>query len=645
MNGNALIMIIFVIFIGCIIGFRLSREGFTTNDFDGKTILIAGASGNIGTQLALYFSDFSCQLILTAKNEAKMTKLKSLLQKKNCNPEVHILNIDNKKSIDSFTHHLRYNRKIDYFINCINKPSKQKHIMSENYDDMVDQINVNINGTFYLTKKIIKKMRGNRTGKVILLSSHSHKNPNTDYNHAGEIISKSTIEMMGKMFSEENYRYNIAVATIRIDSGYYKRTKYDTENIKNPVKKSMYKKINKFNRLISDDPKYIVKKIVEICKKKNNQINGKVFSTTYSSQKNHGMISNSPLNMHEKFYKKYELNKYPENGEIYVNKQSPLPMCPRLKNFLKNYDYSKNQKNFKSKYPKRLGDILSKQLRVDASQIVFFKDEYSALKKIISLFVPKHNNILACHPIDEKLLFVTTEGKIDMKYTVYKASGNIIQPRYHHLINQITPKTKMIYLSNPDNITGQCLLKKDFEDFLKKLPDDIVVLLDETYIDLTTTTAFDSLKYLNENVIVMRSFANSYSYESLDITYAIGSEKFIEILEDSNVRYNQIDNFHQDIAIEALKDTKYIRDQKTKIVKLREETHKLLRDKDVEHYPSDSNFFLVKGNRKRKEILEACEKENIIIDTEKGFYNSYWTLPLADSETNKKIVEIISSDF
>ena len=94
----------------------------------------------------------------------------------------------------------------------------------------------------------------------------------------------------------------------------------------------MYKKINKFNRLISDDPN-IVKKIVEICKKKNNQINGKVFSTTCRQSKEPRNDLNSPLNIHEKFYKKYELNKYPENGQIYVNKQSPLPMCPRLKTF------------------------------------------------------------------------------------------------------------------------------------------------------------------------------------------------------------------------------------------------------------------------------------------------------------------------
>ena len=156
MDGNALIMIIFVIFIGCIIGFRLSREGFTTNDFDGKTILIAGAS-EYRDAISSLFQRFQLPISINSEKRSQSGQIEIAATKKNSNPEVHILNIDNKKSIDSFTHHLRYNRKIDYFINCINKPSKQKHIMSENYDDMVDQINVNINGTFYLTKKIIKK--------------------------------------------------------------------------------------------------------------------------------------------------------------------------------------------------------------------------------------------------------------------------------------------------------------------------------------------------------------------------------------------------------------------------------------------------------------------------------------------------------
>ena len=641
-------LIVFIIILGIILFVlrKKNNEGFKThNPLFEKTILITGATGTIGFALAKRFTISKCKLILTGKNQNKINKLSQKLGSKNIEFQTYLLDLESKESIETFMETIK-NRNIDIMVHCANYASKNKYLTSESFENLNKEMNVNITGTFYLMKKIINKMKFSKVpNKIFFLSSPSSRQTNSNLYNSANILSKSGIEKMASLLAMENYKYDIGIGIIRVDDGYYSSGIYNIPKTSNKSIKNMYKRVNSFTKMMSDDPDDLAKLLEKIIEKPLEKMNGKIYSTTHSNDELHEIVPNNVLALTNNYYKKYKLNEEPGKYQLYVNKQNPYKMSKAMKSFLKNYDYTKNRYNMKIKYPKKLAEALSKELGVFKDHIVFFKNEYNAIKKMLSIFVPKYDSIVSVFPLPETLEFVSNELKLDMKYTVFKAKNHTLQPKYTHIISQITPKTKLIYLTNPNNLSGICLNKKEFDDFLKKVPENIIVFIDETFIDFADKVEFNSLDYLKNNVIILRSFSNKCSYENLEICYALGSPKLIEIIEDSNVRYNQINNFNQELALICLKDKVYFEKVRELLKKERDYMFKKIDAHDLSRFDTHSNFFLFKGNRPKNEIVADCAKNDIIIENEEGFYNSYWSLPISNRKNNDRILEVLTHDF
>ena len=646
-----LLMIILVISM-LILVLNKNYEKFTSSsdDFDKKVILITGGTRGIGLSIAKFFTKYNCDVVITGKSEDSVSKA---IGKLNNFKKIDgiVMEFSDIKSIDEGlnTVYSKY-KHIDLVINCAYMKPKRIDITLSEPMDFTKELNVNVNGPFYLNQKIIHKMRQrSKGGKIFFISSPSSKAQDTLTYKASDIISKSSIERMANLLAYENHTHKIGVSTIRIDSGVFNNNHIDTSSVKNKTLKNIYNKTNNYMSKLTNHPDDIVKIIFPVFKQDYHRINGKLFSSRMLEENNGDITSFVPsthLNLKNNLYSTSKLSKYPTENDVYVNKQNPYGMSKKMEETLKNYDYSKQTKNIKSKTPKPLAMALSKKLGVSSDQLIFFKDEYNALKKILSTLIPKYDAMVSLYPLSERLHFITSELKIDVKFSVYKSKNGTLQPRYNHILNQITPKTKCVFLSNPNFLSGQCLQKDLFEKFLNKLPDNIIVIIDETFLDLVTEKcAFDSLKYLNENVLVLRGFSNSCGYENLELAYMIGSNKFMEIFEDNNVRFNQINKFHQDLALVYLNDTKYQEKILKKIRKSKETIYNDFDENDINYYKTDANFILMESTKSQEDIVKECETNNIIIEHENAFYDNYWSLPLSTEVINKRIVDIITSKF
>ena len=627
------------------------NESFATNSedtFENKTILITGGTRGLGFSIAKYLTRFKCTIIITGAHDSKLNYALSILKKLNPNISGFVVDLSNTRSIDSFYNQLK-NTKIEVLINCAYKKPKRKELSSSNPGEFVNEIAINISGTFYLNQRILKIMRYNKSGKIFFISSPSSKAHDTVVYKSSDIISKNTIERMTDILSYENRKYNIGICTIRIDTGVFSNNKIDTSTVSSKKLKKIYNKTNDFISMFTTSPDEITKLLIPILKMPTHQINGKVYTTRMMDQNNQNIskfIPQSQIILKNKLYSTAKYSKHPGDIDIYINKQNPYSMPKSMEKILKSYDYSKQSKNIKSKYPKPLATYLSSKLKIEKDQIVFFNNEHSAIKNILNILIPKYDNLVTVFPLSEQFHFITSESKIDIKYTVYDVSGTKIQPKYKHIHNLITSKTKCIYLSNPNFLTGQTLIKRDFEKFIDKLPDNIIVILDETRLDLVTEKSdFNSLKYLNENVIVLRSVSNTCGYDMLELTYAIGSSKFIEIFEDNNARFNQIPILNQELALAYYKDGNYKETIHKKIKKEREIFYKRLEEADINFFPSETNYILVEPTKTQEQIIKECEDNNIILEHENAFYDSYWSIPLSTKKTNERLLDIITSKF
>ena len=100
------------------------------------------------------------------------------------------------------------------------------------------------------------------------------------------------------------------------------------------------------------------------------------------------------------------------------------------------------------------------------------------------------------------------------------------------ILKNVTRKTKIIYLANPNNPTGTCFLKEEFDQFLRKIPKNILIILDEAYELYTRDNKEipNGMDYELDNLLVLRTLSKSHGLAGLRLGYAIGPQYLIDQL-------------------------------------------------------------------------------------------------------------------
>lgn len=206
--------------------------------------------------------------------------------------------------------------------------------------------------------------------------------------------------------------------------------------------------------------------------------------------------------------------------------------------------------------------------------------------------------------------------------------GNIIkipQKEYKYDLTefkkQITSKTKIIYLCNPNNPTGTMYNKKTFDNFMSDLPENILVFIDEAYYEYVEASDFpDGLTYFKKykNIIVSRTFSKIYGLAGLRIGYAIADETIINTLNKVREPFN-VNLIAQKAAIAALQDQKHLNKVKRINNKALELIYKTCSNLKLEYVKSTTNFVLIKTPKSAKELFNTLLKKGFIIRAMDGF--------------------------
>ena len=290
--------------------------------------------------------------------------------------------------------------------------------------------------------------------------------------------------------------------------------------------------------------------------------------------------------------------------------------------------------------------IIAKDINVDKNQITFYRTEYDALKKLVELFVPKYQDILAVYPCWNYLFMLSKEKKVNLKYYTFAINNKNIQPDFKILKSYINQKTKMIYLSSPNTVTGQSINEEDFDEFMKTVPDNIPIIIDQSYLEFSfNKKAVDPLKYIDKNVIVMRTMNNFYGFENLELSYIISDIEIATMLQKSQIIDMPLNKFNEEIALTAYKDRNYNKYVKETMYKERQRLYKIFKENNIQYYPSEVNFILIKANKTRGEIIEELEKEKIIFYASNDVHFTHWTLPISTKKINNKVLQVLTDEI
>lgn len=616
---------------------------------DGKLILITGATGGIGRVLSKKLSSIGCKLIIHGRDKYKVDKLESELKK--FNPHIIGITADlsNEEEVDNMISEITKSYPEIYaLINNAASQTGSKELTSKNFKDWKKDMSVNIDTTFYLTNKIVNHMRSKSIkGRIINVSGYPSKTTESIYNDGGTILSKSFIEKFSEILAEENFDYNIAVTTLRIDEVINTINLDNLENI--PIYgKRVKKSVDKITKYIIPSPSKIIPVFLYALRAPFHEISGKLISTNayLSNPKLSKIVPSHQINLNDNVYSNLlptkAVNHSKDKDTIYLVKQNPYGMSPRVKKLIQNNDLDNKTVNTNTKYIGELDSIIAKDLNVDKRQITFFRTEYDAMKKLVELFVTKYQDIMAVYPCWNYLFIVSKEQKVNLKYFTFKSEGKNLQPNLQQLTGYINQKTKMIYLSSPNSISGQSIDKEDFDKFINTIPDNIPVVIDQSFVDFSENKkALNPVEYLDKNVIVLRSMNNFYGFENLELAYVISDMDIANLLQKSQIIDMPLNRLNEEIALTAYQDQNYNNYVRSNIKKERERLYKIFKDNNVEYYLSEANFILIKPNNTKTEIVKELEKNKIILYASNDVYGSYWTLPINKKSVNNKVLQCL----
>lgn len=162
----------------------------------------------------------------------------------------------------------------------------------------------------------------------------------------------------------------------------------------------------------------------------------------------------------------------------------------------------------------------------------------------------------------------------------------------------ITPKTGVIYLANPNNPTGSAFTGEEFEEFLASVPDGVLVVLDEAYIDYAVSMGLrDAVEAYRKrkNLLILRTFSKVYGLAGLRIGYAIGRPELLSAMNKLRTPFNT-SGVAQAAALAALDDNEHV----TRCIETNARERKRLTEGlarlGFRPVPSEANFvFMVAG--------------------------------------------------
>lgn len=167
------------------------------------------------------------------------------------------------------------------------------------------------------------------------------------------------------------------------------------------------------------------------------------------------------------------------------------------------------------------------------------------------------------------------------------------------MLATITDKTRLIFIANPNNPSGTFLRDADILAFLQQVPNTIMVVLDEAYVEYVSN--YQTLHFLNKfpNLLITRTFSKAYGLAGLRVGYGIANPELIDYLNRIRAPFN-VNTLAEVAAVAALKDQMSLLETIALNTKGMAQFTQAFAAMSLESIPSNANFISVKTGNTNK---------------------------------------------
>jgi len=212
----------------------------------------------------------------------------------------------------------------------------------------------------------------------------------------------------------------------------------------------------------------------------------------------------------------------------------------------------------------------------------------------------------------------------------------------------ITDKTKVIFLANPNNPTGTWFEQSHLNDFMQKVPEQVLVVLDEAYIDYQAAENLpDSIVLRNqyENLIITRTFSKAYGLGGLRLGYAIAPEQIANILNRYRAPFS-INALAEKAAVASLHDSEHLQTSCQVNQEGMQQITQGLKNLAVDYIPSAGNFVTIRSPMDCQQAYSELLMQGVIVRPLTPYGMSHHLrCTIGTTEQNEKLLHAIKKVF
>ena len=211
------------------------------------------------------------------------------------------------------------------------------------------------------------------------------------------------------------------------------------------------------------------------------------------------------------------------------------------------------------------------------------------------------------------------------------------------MLQAITPKTRVIFVCTPNNPTGGIVTQQEINDFLAKVPKDVLVVIDEAYVEFNRDPlAIDGMATMkaHSNVGVLRTFSKAYGLAGLRVGYFVGPEHVAEAVRKTAVPFG-VSNIAQSAAIASLEHESELFERVEQVIAERVWFESELNKLGYDLQPSQANFVWLPLGERTEEF--ALRSEGIAVSI-RPFAGEGVRISIGERDALERIIEL-AKDF
>ncbi|MBL7081677.1 MAG: histidinol-phosphate transaminase [Candidatus Omnitrophica bacterium] len=286
-----------------------------------------------------------------------------------------------------------------------------------------------------------------------------------------------------------------------------------------------------------------------------------------------------------------------------------------------------------------LRQALSRKLKLRPNLFVFGNGSDELIDIIIKTFVNEDENIITADITFLEYQFLARVFgrrliKVGLRNFTYDLKG---------ILKTINKKTKVIFISNPNNPTGTYVNKRQLDEFLNRVPPRVIVVLDEAYDIFIDVDDFpQGLKYFQKgNIIVLKTFSKSYGLAGLRVGYAVARRQLVSYMERIRPPFN-VNLLAQAGATSALEDEIFIQKTRRTIWQGKDYLYRQLDKLGLGFVPSVANFILIDTGRDGQQLHKQMLKFGVIIRDMKQYgLDNFIRVTIGTKKENERFIRVL----